>query len=111
MVGAGVAAGMGDTFGDGVVWWRVVVALAVSLHAARTELRDVLVPLNRKYPLDDVVAARGPDPEVGEGSAETALPGRVLALHAFAAPESSYQQLTAAATLTATTRLNAVSRP
>jgi 23S rRNA (adenine2503-C2)-methyltransferase len=31
--------------------------LAVSLHAARPELRDVLVPLNRKYPLDDVVAA------------------------------------------------------
>jgi 23S rRNA (adenine2503-C2)-methyltransferase len=31
--------------------------LAVSLHAARTELRDVLVPLNRKYPLADVVAA------------------------------------------------------
>ncbi len=31
--------------------------LAVSLHAARPDLRDVLVPLNRKYPLDDVVAA------------------------------------------------------
>ncbi len=31
--------------------------LAVSLHAARPELRDVLVPLNRKYPLADVVAA------------------------------------------------------
>ena len=31
--------------------------LAVSLHAARPELRDVLVPLNRKYPLEDVVAA------------------------------------------------------
>ncbi len=31
--------------------------LAVSLHAARPELRDVLVPLNRKYPLQDVVAA------------------------------------------------------
>ena len=31
--------------------------LAVSLHAARAELRDVLVPLNRKYPLEDVVAA------------------------------------------------------
>jgi 23S rRNA (adenine2503-C2)-methyltransferase len=31
--------------------------LAVSLHAARTELRDVLVPLNRKYALEDVVAA------------------------------------------------------
>jgi 23S rRNA (adenine2503-C2)-methyltransferase len=31
--------------------------LAVSLHAARPDLRDVLVPLNRKYPLEDVVAA------------------------------------------------------
>jgi 23S rRNA (adenine2503-C2)-methyltransferase len=31
--------------------------LAVSLHAARPELRDVLVPLNRKYPLAEVVAA------------------------------------------------------
>jgi 23S rRNA (adenine2503-C2)-methyltransferase len=31
--------------------------LAVSLHAARSGLRDVLVPLNRKYPLADVVAA------------------------------------------------------
>ncbi len=31
--------------------------LAVSLHAARSELRDVLVPLNRKYPVDEVVDA------------------------------------------------------
>jgi 23S rRNA (adenine2503-C2)-methyltransferase len=31
--------------------------LAVSLHAARSELRDVLVPLNRRYPLEEVVAA------------------------------------------------------
>jgi 23S rRNA (adenine2503-C2)-methyltransferase len=31
--------------------------LAVSLHAARPELRDVLVPLNRRYPVADVVAA------------------------------------------------------
>ena len=30
-VGAGVAAGTGAAFGDGVTWWRVVVALAVSL--------------------------------------------------------------------------------
>ena len=30
-VGAGVAAGAGDSFGDGVVWWRVVGALVVSL--------------------------------------------------------------------------------
>ncbi len=31
--------------------------LAVSLHAARPALRDVLVPLNRRYPIEDVVAA------------------------------------------------------
>ena len=31
--------------------------LAVSLHAARPELRDVLVPLNRRYPVDEVVDA------------------------------------------------------
>ena len=33
--------------------------LAVSLHAARPELRDVLVPLNRRYPIAEVVAAAG----------------------------------------------------
>jgi 1,4-dihydroxy-2-naphthoate octaprenyltransferase len=31
LVGAGVAAGTGDSFGDGVVWWRIVVALVVAL--------------------------------------------------------------------------------
>ena len=31
--------------------------LAVSLHAARPRLRDVLVPLNRRYPAADVVRA------------------------------------------------------
>jgi 23S rRNA (adenine2503-C2)-methyltransferase len=31
--------------------------LAVSLHAARSELRDVLVPLNHRYPVADVVRA------------------------------------------------------
>ena len=30
-VGVGVAAGLGESFGDGVSWWRVVVALVVSL--------------------------------------------------------------------------------
>ena len=30
-VGAGVAAGLGESFGDGVVWWRVAAALVVSL--------------------------------------------------------------------------------
>ena len=33
------------------------VALAVSLHAPNDDLRNELVPLNRKYPLDDLVAA------------------------------------------------------
>lgn len=33
------------------------VTLAVSLHAARDELRDELVPINRKYPLESVVGA------------------------------------------------------
>jgi len=33
------------------------VNLAVSLHAVRDELRDELVPLNRKYPLADLIAA------------------------------------------------------
>jgi 23S rRNA (adenine2503-C2)-methyltransferase len=31
--------------------------LAVSLHSARPELRDVLVPLNRRYPIADLVEA------------------------------------------------------
>jgi 23S rRNA (adenine2503-C2)-methyltransferase len=33
------------------------VTLAVSLHAADDALRDQLVPVNRRYPFDDVVAA------------------------------------------------------
>jgi 23S rRNA (adenine2503-C2)-methyltransferase len=33
------------------------VTLAISLHAARDELRDVLVPINRKYPVEDLVTA------------------------------------------------------
>ncbi|WER47128.1 23S rRNA (adenine(2503)-C(2))-methyltransferase RlmN [Cupriavidus sp. WKF15] len=33
------------------------VALAVSLHASNDALRDVLVPLNKKYPLADLMAA------------------------------------------------------
>jgi 23S rRNA (adenine2503-C2)-methyltransferase len=32
-------------------------ALAISLHATRDELRDVLVPLNRKYPIAELMAA------------------------------------------------------
>ena len=36
---------------------KLPVTLAVSLHAARDELRDVLVPINRKYPLRDLIGA------------------------------------------------------
>jgi 23S rRNA (adenine2503-C2)-methyltransferase len=31
--------------------------LAVSLHAARDDIRDVIVPLNKKYPIKDLLAA------------------------------------------------------
>ena len=33
------------------------VALAVSLHASNDELRDSLIPLNKKYPLNELMAA------------------------------------------------------
>jgi 23S rRNA (adenine2503-C2)-methyltransferase len=33
------------------------VGLAVSLHAVRDELRDVIVPINKKYPLAELLAA------------------------------------------------------
>src|SRR5712691_1185006 len=36
---------------------KIPVTLAISLHAARDELRDVLVPINRKYPVYDLVGA------------------------------------------------------
>ncbi len=35
------------------------VNLAVSLHAANDALRDELVPINKRYPIDDLVAACG----------------------------------------------------
>jgi len=35
----------------------IPVTLAISLHAARDELRDVLVPINRKYPVRELVEA------------------------------------------------------
>src|SRR5256884_9181362 len=39
---------------------KLPVTLAISLHAARDELRDVLVPINRKYPVRELVdAAQG----------------------------------------------------
>ena len=36
---------------------RLQVGLAVSLHTADNDLRDQLVPLNRRYPLADLIAA------------------------------------------------------
>jgi len=33
------------------------IGLAVSLHAARDELRDILVPMNRRYPLAELMEA------------------------------------------------------
>jgi 23S rRNA (adenine2503-C2)-methyltransferase len=36
---------------------EVGTMLAVSLHATRDELRDELVPLNKKYPIRDLIAA------------------------------------------------------
>jgi 23S rRNA (adenine2503-C2)-methyltransferase len=36
---------------------KLPVTLAISLHAARDELRDVLVPINRKYPVADLVTS------------------------------------------------------
>jgi len=48
---AGVITGM-DRLRD-----ECPVALAISLHAPNDELRDKLVPVNRKYPLRDLIAA------------------------------------------------------
>ena len=36
---------------------EIGVMLAISLHAVRDDVRDVLVPLNRKYPISEVLAA------------------------------------------------------
>jgi 23S rRNA (adenine2503-C2)-methyltransferase len=49
---SGVVPGM-----DRLTTERPQYTLAVSLHAARPELRDVLVPLNRRYPVEEVVGA------------------------------------------------------
>ena len=50
---------------------NIPVTLAISLHAARDELRDVLVPINRKYPVRDLVdAAQGYAEKTGRVSYE-----------------------------------------
>jgi 23S rRNA (adenine2503-C2)-methyltransferase len=43
------------------------VALAVSLHAPNDRLRDELVPINRKYPLRELMAGLSTLP--GKGAA------------------------------------------
>lgn len=36
---------------------RLDTSLAVSLHSARDEVRDILVPVNQKYPLNELITA------------------------------------------------------
>jgi len=36
---------------------EIGVMLAISLHAVNNDLRDILVPINKKYPLDQLMAA------------------------------------------------------
>jgi 23S rRNA (adenine2503-C2)-methyltransferase len=36
---------------------EIGVMLAISLHAVRDDLRDMLVPINKKYPLEELLAA------------------------------------------------------
>lgn len=48
----------GDTKGiEKLARENLQVTLAISLHAANNELRDLLVPLNRKYPLEKLFPA------------------------------------------------------
>ncbi len=37
--------------------WPLPVNLAVSMHAARNDLRDELVPINKRYPIDELINA------------------------------------------------------
>jgi len=48
---SGVVSHIGRT-GD-----EIGVMLAISLHAVRNDLRDVLVPINKKFPLEELLAA------------------------------------------------------
>ncbi|HEV2953072.1 MAG TPA: 23S rRNA (adenine(2503)-C(2))-methyltransferase RlmN [Candidatus Dormibacteraeota bacterium] len=49
---SGLVPGIGRLLGEGLS-----ATLAISLHAARNDLRDVLVPVNRKYPLEELIPA------------------------------------------------------
>lgn len=42
---------------ESLAQWTLPVNLAVSLHAARDELRDELVPINRRYPIASLMDA------------------------------------------------------
>ena len=50
---------------------RTGTMLAISLHATNDPLRDVLVPLNRKYPLDQLMAAIRAYPGLGNARRAT----------------------------------------
>lgn len=50
---------------------RTGAMLAISLHATRDELRDVLVPLNKKYPLNELMAAIRNYPELSNAKRVT----------------------------------------
>lgn len=50
---------------------RCGTMLAISLHAVRDELRDVLVPLNRKYPLAELMEAIRAYPGLGNSKRVT----------------------------------------
>ncbi|WP_333844225.1 23S rRNA (adenine(2503)-C(2))-methyltransferase RlmN [Pelomicrobium sp.] len=57
---------------------RCPVALAVSLHAPDDDLRSFLVPINRKYPLRELMAACRRYVQAGDGASrgDPRLPGR-----------------------------------
>ena len=50
---------------------RTAAMLAISLHATNDALRDVLVPLNKKYPLDQLMAAIRAYPGLGNAKRVT----------------------------------------
>lgn len=47
---------------------EIRVMLAISLHATRDELRDVIVPINKKYPLRELLKACRAYPEIANAN-------------------------------------------
>ena len=47
---------------------EIGVSLAVSLHAAKDEIRDILVPINKKYPLKELIKACENYPKIKNSS-------------------------------------------